>query len=123
VLQGALLAVLLLLSASFLLQSGHDADSVRAVTFTALLASIVLFIPLTRARQAMSQGSNRTLRYLAILVTLLVILLFAVPWLRELLQFAVPDPQGMLVLLGTVGVAAFLLRVSGMRRAGSHRTV
>jgi hypothetical protein len=52
-----------------------------------------------------------------------VILLFAVPWLRELLQFAVPDPQGMLVLLGTVGVAAFLLRVSGMRRAGSHRTV
>ncbi len=123
VLQGALLAVLLLLSASFLLQSGHDADSVRAVTFTALLASIVLFIPLTRARQAMSQGSNRTLRYLAILVTLLVTLLFAVPWLRELLQFVVPDPQGMLVLLGTVGVAAFLLWVSGMRQAGSHRTV
>ena len=120
--QGALLAILLLLSAGFLLQSGHDADSVRAITFAALLASIVLFIPLGRARRAVA-GGNLALRSLAILVVLLVTLLFAVPWLRELLQFAVPNPQGILVLLGTIAVAALFLRVSGRRRATPCRAV
>jgi Ca2+-transporting ATPase len=121
-LQGTLLGALLLFSAYFLLHSGHSAESVRAITFTALLACIVLFIPLGRVKRAATAASNLALRYLVVFVALLVTVMFSAPSLRELLRFNLPTAPETLTLLGIIGVAALLLRISGTRQRNSSGT-
>ena len=90
---------------------GLGEDSARAVVFMALVCGVFLLVLANRSPRRAQAGeprqTNPWLLRMAVAVVLLLVAVNLVPWLRNVMRFAVPDASG-------IAAAAALLAVTGV---------
>jgi Ca2+-transporting ATPase len=88
-------------------QSGADEGQARAISFIALVAGHLTLAPAVMARSGRGDRVHHSpiLWLVAAGALLLLILMLAVPWLREIMRFSVPD-AGQLALGLAIGIVA-----------------
>jgi Ca2+-transporting ATPase len=105
--------------------AGLSEDSARAVVFMALVSGVFLLVLANRSPHRALAGkarqANPWLVRMAAAVVVLLVAVNLVPWLRNVMRFAVPDTTGLAaaaVLLTVTGVWLWMARRFTVWRAG-----
>ncbi len=115
VLQGAGLAIAMLVSCHFMVQAGWAAQEIRTVSFLSLVVGVFLLVWAQRARKERSGNDrpvhNPWLGRLILAVLVMLALALGVPWLRQVMGFAMPQASSVAVIAAVVVVSALWLAV------------
>ncbi|ROZ75409.1 cation-translocating P-type ATPase [Ramlibacter sp. WS9] len=126
-LQGAGVAAILLAGCWLMLAQSWAAPAVRTIAFITLVGGALLLASMhPRLAWRAHLRSNRWFPRLALAVASVMALLLGLPWLRDVLGFALPAwPQAAmgLAMLAAVGLWLVSLRVAAGRAAGEQRPV
>jgi Ca2+-transporting ATPase len=115
------LAAALLAGCALMASQGWPAASMRTAAFLALVAGLFLLVPAQREpSRAAGRAPNPWFWRLALGVVLVTAALLAVPWLRRVMGFELPDaPMLVAVAMMVAGTTAWLAisrRVPHLRR-------
>lgn len=123
--QGALLLVMVLLVYFYTIQADYTEQEIRSVTFTALIAGNIglILTNLSRTRHLFAILAERNLALVSILnaAVLLLALMFAIPYLRDLFAFQFPGWLRLWPALLSAAVLVVVLEVYKAIRLRQHR--
>ena len=125
--QGLGVAVLLVGTYAWLDAIGWTQELVRTIVMSALLLSVLLIILANRDHaRSLFAGllvPNRWLRRLSLGVLMVLVAVYAIPWLREVLKITPLDIMDLGVILVVIGACALWLELTRLYFFAQHATV